>query len=213
MKILGLFAAAALVLGAHSASAVTLTNGSFENPIVGGSFATYGNGSSSLDGWTIGGAGIDHIGNYWQASDGNQSLDLSALDAGSISQAISGLTVGQQYTVKFDLAGNPDGDDSVLKEVLVQLDNNIATGQLYTFDTTGTSHGAMGWLTQAYVFIATASTQTLAFVSLTPGSFGPALDNVSVAATPIPGAILLFGSALGGMGFLGYRRKKLAAAA
>jgi len=34
-----------------------------------------------------------------------------------------------------------------------------------------------------------------------------------VATTPIPGAILLFGSALGGMGFLGYRRKKLASAA
>jgi hypothetical protein len=35
----------------------------------------------------------------------------------------------------------------------------------------------------------------------------------NVAATPIPGAILLFGSALGGMGFIGYRRKKLASAA
>jgi len=38
-----------------------------------------------------------------------------------------------------------------------------------------------------------------------PGAFRAA--GLSVATTPIPGAILLFLSALGGMGFLGYRRK------
>ena len=54
---------------------------------------------------------------------------------------------------------------------------------------------------------------SLTFLSLTGTAYGPALDNVTIAATPIPGAILLFGSALGGMGFLGYRRKKLEAAA
>jgi hypothetical protein len=71
----------------------------------------------------------------------------------------------------------------------------------------------MGWVTETVVFYATSNSQTLTFLSLNAGGHGPALDNISIAATPIPGAILLFGSALGGMGFLGFRRKKLAAAA
>ncbi len=64
-----------------------------------------------------------------------------------------------------------------------------------------------------YTFIASATEQTLTFLSTTGTGWGAAIDNVTIAATPIPGAILLFGSALGGMGFLGYRRKKLEAAA
>jgi len=71
----------------------------------------------------------------------------------------------------------------------------------------------MGWASQVFFFTASGTSATLAFLSLTAGPFGVALDNVTIAATPIPGAILLFGSALGGMGFLGFRRKKLEAAA
>jgi len=44
-----------------------------------------------------------------------------------------------------------------------------------------------------------------------PGAFRAA--GLSVTTTPIPGALLLFGSALGGMGFLGFRKKKAEAAA
>lgn len=209
MKLLGLIAGAALLLGAQSAYAVTITNGSFETPVVGGNFATYNAGDPSLTGWAIGGNSIDHIGSYWQASDGNQSLDMSGNDAGSISQDLNGLTVGQQYTVTFDLAGNPAGAPSV-KDLQVSA---AGIDSLYSFDTTGHSTGSMGWATQTFVFVATATTETLAFLSLTSGSFGAALDNVTIAATPIPGAFLLFGSALAGMGFLGYRRKKLEVAA
>ena len=86
-------------------------------------------------------------------------------------------------------------------------------GLLYTFDVTGKSLGAMGWVHETYVFVATATTDVLSFLSQSDTPFGPALDNVAIAATPIPGAFLLFGSALAGMGFLGFRRRKLEAAA
>jgi choice-of-anchor C domain-containing protein len=205
MKILGLLAGAALLLSAQSASAVTITNGSFESPIAPNPYVTLAPGDTSL-GWTVGGAGVDHIANNWQASDGNQSLDLSALNAGSVSQQLNNLTVGQEYTVTFDMAGNPTGDT---KSMSVSAGGTFG---LYSFNTAGHTVADMGWTTFTYVFIATAVTDILEFASLNFNSGGPALDNVSIAATPIPGAILLFGSALGGMGFLGYRRKKLAAA-
>jgi choice-of-anchor C domain-containing protein len=209
MKVLGLLAGAALLLGAQSAYAVTITNGSFELGTDPGSFTPQSAGSTNITGWDVSPDGVDYIGTYWAASEGSRSLDLSAVGAGTVSQQLSGLTAGQQYTVSFDLAGNPDGGPAT-KSLAVSAGGITS---LYSFDTTGASRSAMGWVTHTFVFVATATTDTLAFLSSTGTSFGPALDNVTIAATPIPGAILLFGSALGGMGFLGYRRKKLEAAA
>jgi choice-of-anchor C domain-containing protein len=208
MKILGLLAGAALLLGAQSAYAVTITNGSFESGTNPGAFTEVGVGGTNITGWTVDSGSVDYIGTYWTASDGSRSLDMSGSSAGGISQALSGLSIGQEYTVTFDMAGNPAGAPATK---FLQVSAGGTSG-LYSFDTTGHSLSDLGWVTFTYVFIATATTDTLAFLSMTPGSFGGALDNVSIAATPIPGAILLFGSALGGMGFLGYRRKKLAAA-
>ena len=209
MKILGLLAGAALLLGAQSAYAVTINNGSFETGTAPGAFTPVGAGGTNITGWTVDSGSIDYIGNYWTASDGARSVDMSGGGAGQISQALSGLTIGQQYTITFDLAGNPAGGP-IVKDLEVSAGGITS---LYSFDTTGQSLSDMGWATQTFVFVATATTDTLAFLSLNNTSYGPALDNVTIAATPIPGAILLFGSALGGMGFLGYRRKKLEVAA
>src|SRR5207247_2037419 len=57
---------------------IPVVNGSFETPIVGGIYDTYNgpNNTTSLPGWTIQGS-IDHIGSYWQAADGSESLDMA----------------------------------------------------------------------------------------------------------------------------------------
>ncbi|MER5297617.1 hypothetical protein ABT382_37310, partial [Streptomyces pharetrae] len=53
--------------------------------------------------------------------------------------------------------------------------------QDFSFDTTGKSFGAMGYVNQRFAFIARADTTTLAFASTTsstPG--GPVIDDVRV---------------------------------
>ena len=136
-------------------------------------------------------------------------VPVLAVGAGSLSQNLSGLTIGQQYTVSFDMAGNPDGGPTI-KSLQV---TGRASSTVYGFNSAGQTKTDMGWAAQTFIFVANATSTTLTFLSLTGTAYGPALVNVTIAATPIPGAILLFGSALGGMGFLGYRRKKLEAAA
>ena len=106
---------AAGVAGAASqAQALILSNGSFEDSSIDpGTFATLGVGNTSITDWIVSGGTVDYIGTYWDAADGHRSLDMNGLTNGSISQMMQGLTIGQQYRVDFDLAGNTDGSPTV----------------------------------------------------------------------------------------------------
>jgi choice-of-anchor C domain-containing protein len=221
-KLTTLLAFAGLALTPSIAFATpAIINGSFEAPGAPGSFSTLSAGDTSITGWTVGGGGIDYIGNYWTASNGNSSLDLNGFNPGSISQTLTGLTVGAKYQISFDMAGNPDGNPTN-KSLDVALDG--ITAYSATFDVSGHSNGAMGWATNTFDFTATGTSQLLAFVSTTtqdsgngtyPFAFGPALDNVNLtqlaqsAPSPVPEpatwAMLLLG--LFGIGFAATRRK------
>ena len=196
----------------NCAQAVGILNGSFEfnTPSSDPSpFKTLGSGSTEIDGWTVGGHSIDYIGSYWQAADGKRSLDMNGIGPGSISQNITGLIKGQQYTVSFSLAGNPDaGDPNKILAVNVGLGAHT-----YTFNITGKTHTAMGWVPQTLVFTAAGTSALLTFRGAMTGSWGPALDNVSIAATPLPAALPLFGSALAGWWLLGRLRRRRTATA
>lgn len=193
----------ALALGGSGLSAATLTNGSFETPLLNvGAFATLPSGSTLIDGWTVGGTSIDWIGGYWQNADGIRSIDLSGGNAGSISQDITGLTIGARYDLSFALAGNPAGGPAV-KTVNVSVGDENAN---FTFDTTGKTLAAMGWVMKTFRFTAGATTERLTFTSLNNTAYGPALDKVSIAATvPLPAGVFLLGGALADLGLM--RRK------
>jgi choice-of-anchor C domain-containing protein len=211
-----LLCATAVVAGAAGlsgqAQAVSINNGSFESGAVdpGGGFVTLLAGSSAVTGWNIVTGSIDYIGGYWNAQDGLRSIDLNGLAVSEISQSLSGLSIGQQYKVSFWLAGNPDGGvNPKTLDVLTTLVNS----QSYSFNASGKPRGNMGWVEQFFYFTADATTALLTFKSTTGDCcYGPALDNISIAATPLPAALPLFGSALGAFGLLGWFRRRFGAA-
>ncbi|MBA3895755.1 MAG: choice-of-anchor C family protein [Sphingomonadaceae bacterium] len=194
-----LIALGALALAPFPAQAASFMNGSFEmgtnDP--GAGFVALNTGDTSIAGWTVGGAGIDYIGGYWQAADGVRSIDLSQLDAGSVAQTFDTL-IGQAYRVTFFLAGNPDGAPNA-KTVLTMASGGASQTDTFTVGA-GNTHANMGWTPFTYDFVANGLSTTLSFASQTGTPYGPALDNVSVLAVPEPAAWALL---IAGFGFAG----------
>lgn len=153
-------------------------DGSFEYPRAPrNSFATYTAGQA-IGPWTVGGS-VDLIGQgYWQAAEGDQSVDLNGANAGSVSQTFTTVP-GQTYTVTYALAGNPGAP-------AVKTGRALVDGQVFqdfSFNVTGKTVTSMGWIRRQFTFVAGGATTTLAFASTTPGSAaGPALDDVTVIA-------------------------------
>ena len=169
------FASVALAVG---------TNGSFEVGTPPGSYTTHSAGDPDITGWTIDSGSVDYIGSYWQASDGERSIDLNGLEAGTISQTFP-TVIGATYDVTFDLSGNPDGLPS-MKEVSVSATGAAPSSFFYDTSVEGNTHASMEWNQEMYSFVATAVSTTLSFESQIAGAFGPALDNVSITETIPP---------------------------
>jgi choice-of-anchor C domain-containing protein len=177
-------------IGAASAATNLVKNGGFEDPPLGDSVGYVECPNGLVDDWVIGGAGIDHIFKYWSSSEGEQSIDLSRHAQGSVSQLIP-TEPGKSYDLSFAMAGNPDGAPKV-KTVEIFW-NGLSKGT-DTFDTTGKSVDAMGWVTKGRTGLpaaSTGSTTELKFVDVTESGtyYGVALDNIvvtSAALVPVP---------------------------
>lgn len=158
-----------------------IVNGSFECGIdPGTSTQLDAPDAASIVGWSLDNESIDYIGTRWVAGDGVRCLDMSGLDAATISQTVSCLATGETYRLTFLMAGNPEVDAGV-KELRVTVGG---TSEDFDFDSTGKSTSNMGWVQKSLEFVPTTSSVTITFTSLTPGWSGPALDKVSLKLVP-----------------------------
>jgi hypothetical protein len=206
-------AVAAAVLfyaGISGAQAAPFTNGSFED----GTFTPDGNqtdvlatGSTAMTGWTVTGHEIAWInaGNPFglAASDGSKFLDLTSYGSGSgagVEQSFDTVLNGQ-YTVTFDLGGGNG----------VSIDAGInGANQSFSGATLST---LTSWDSQTLNFIASGTTTLLSLVGTASANNFIGLDHVQVtfngvAATPLPGSVVMLGTGLLGLGFAGYRRSR-----
>ncbi|WP_420822053.1 choice-of-anchor C family protein [Streptomyces avicenniae] len=159
-------------------------NGSFEYPVArANAFTTYQAGEA-IGPWTVTSGAVDLVDDgLWQAAEGNQSVDLNATVPGAVAQIFT-TTPGQTYTVSYALAANPGGGPTVKTGRVLVDGQNV---QDFSFDITGRSHTAMGYIKRQVTFVATAATTTLGFASTTANSpYGPVIDDVLVTTCGCP---------------------------
>jgi choice-of-anchor C domain-containing protein len=196
---------------AASASLNLVQDGGFEEGTAMGAFSIYDTSiNPTMGGWTVSFGSVNLIRDYWTSAEGKQSVDMAGFPAndGEIQQTISGLIVGQQYLLSFDMAGNPVGGDAIkhLRVTFGSLDKT------FEFDVTGRTTSDMGWVPIVAYILADSSTMTLTFRDYAT-EFGSALDNVALVAVPetstaVAGALLLL--PFGASAFRALRRKHAA---
>lgn len=127
---------------------------------------------------------------------------------GAVSQQITGLSVGQLYSVSFDWAGatwfttpgNTTQRFDVSLDGVTQSTDTLKVG----------AKGFSGWQKATLNFTATATSQKLSFLAQgTPNGLPPTLllDNVSMGAVPEPGTWLTMLLGFGVVGTAMRRRK------
>ncbi|MFG2904333.1 choice-of-anchor C family protein [Kitasatospora sp. NPDC048286] len=151
--------------------------GGFEYPKApANAFATLGTGQA-IGPWRITAGNVDLIGaGFWQAAEGDQSVDLNGSTPGSVAQTFTTVP-GTTYTVTYALAGNPAGGVPVRTGV-ARIDGQDF--QAFSFDVTGRTTAAMGYVGRQFTFVAQNPTTTLGFTSTVAGAYGPVIDNVQV---------------------------------
>ena len=209
MKRYFLGAAAALTIAASPANAATnlVQNGGFELGTDPGSYSQVNVGQTNISFWNVISGNVDYIGTYWQGQGGSgRSVDLAGTALGTISQTISGLTIGQAYEFSFYTSKNPDGGAAVRTGTAMLGSVTIPFSYAALNDTTN-----MQWMLNTFTFVATATSFVLSFSADASAGccYGPAIDTVSIAAVPEPEiwAMLLFG--LGAVGWQMRRRNRL----
>ena len=158
-----------------------LGNGNFNSTSVDTQYAVTGTNS----GWTISGGNVDFLGRDYQSllrpTDANDA-DLRAVDLhdATISQTLSGLTIGETYSVAFMLGGESAGAHTV------DVSTDGTTAGIQSISATmpgGNTLGTMDWQARVYTFTATSTSHTLSIAS-TSGSAtdGPMIAGVRMVA-------------------------------
>ncbi len=172
---------AGLLGSAALSSAALVANGGFETPAGVATYSVFDVGNPP-PGWMVESGTVEiTAGNYWQAAEGAQSLDLNGIfdQIGTICQNLPTLP-GHQYRIRFAYAGNPECGEPTLKSANVYWNSDLLTN--LTFDITGHSVTNLGWRYYERVVTANSTNSRLRFQATSPTFCGLTLDDVSVAA-------------------------------
>ncbi|MGW6915310.1 choice-of-anchor C family protein [Kitasatospora sp. NPDC054939] len=152
-------------------------DGSFETPKAPANAFTSLTTGQTIGPWTVTAGSVDLIGaGFWQAAEGDQSLDLNGSNSGTVAQRFTTVP-GSTYSVTYALAGNPEGGPA-LRTGRALIDGQGF--QDFSFDIAGRTRAAMGYVGRQFTFVAQGPSTTLSFASTVAGAYGPVIDNVQV---------------------------------
>lgn len=195
--------AATLTVAATFAQAATVNlvvNGSFEAPeLPGGSWSIL----PGIPGWTAANPQGVEVRRQAEgtAQQGLQFVELDTTANSWIKQVVS-TVVGQEYTLSFWYS--PRLNRGVAEDNRI----NAFVNEGLVASLAGTTGNVHNWQQTVFTFVANSASTTLKFAAAgQSNSYGGSLDNVSLTATPLPGAALLFATALAGFFGFSNRRK------
>jgi hypothetical protein len=159
------------------------------------------------------GSGSNQI-SFWMGSSpqfstspdgGNFIAQDGGYQTGTLSQSVSGLTVGDHYQLSFWQAGAQQSGytGATTDQWKVSLGGQVAYSDLIS----NASHGFSGWEQETIDFTATSLTESLGFFAIgTPSGVPPfaLLDGVSMTDIPEPSTVTLFVAGI--LGLAGSRR-------
>lgn len=219
-------ALAAVALSAPAfADAPQIVNGNFQlqTGLAANSYFT------TPDGWTVLGTGVGGRdsnggqpspdgGKYWGIQYLQGWPELTFGNVTSLSQTISGLTVGNTYAVSFWSLVNHGYEPAVTARWAVSFGDSTQYSPLLNGQAAQTSY-TPAWTSSSLNFVATSATQTLSFAAqwfgATPGVTPEVLnlDGVKltqIAAVPEPTSLSLLLAGLTVFGFIASRRRSKA---
>jgi hypothetical protein len=133
----------------------------------------------------------------------------------SISQSVSGLVVGQQYSLSFYQAGAQQQGYVGATTDMWQVTFGSSTKNSTVMSVP--QQGDAAWNSQSMIFTATSTSQLLTFLAIgTPSNANPPfalLDGVSLIQVPEPASIALMGFGVAGIAGLRRRRARRTVAA